>query len=58
MADTKYRAGTIPVTQHQMDNINKAMQVFEKKHGVTMTRSQALAMIAHWYVQHNDKEEK
>ena len=50
MADVKYRKGAVPITEEQMAIIEKAMEKFHEQYGVKLTRSQALAMLAHWYV--------
>ena len=56
MADAKYKAGSVALTKEQMDVIERAMGKFKKTNGVTVTRSQMLAMLAHWYI--NQKQEK
>lgn len=58
MADKKYRAGNIAVNAEQMNTIQQAMAVFRQHHGITLTRSQALAWLAHEYVQRVEREKR
>ena len=54
MADKKYSAGNVPVTFDQMAVIERAMDLFFEEHGVRLTRSQALAMLASRYVKERE----
>lgn len=53
--DKKYIAGVVALNKEQVGTLAKAQALLEKSLGSTLSRSQAIAILAHLYVIKDDK---
>ena len=58
MADPKYKKGVVNLNDEQAEIIGKVVAEFKQRNGITLSRSDAIAMVAFWYLKQQQAEKE